>query len=174
MEQVILVNSKDEELGLSEKMAAHRMKPKLHRAFSVFIFNKKGQMLIHKRISSKPTWGGFWSNTCCSHPRPGEEPAAAASRRLKEELGFTTNLAFLFKFEYSAMCNEEWGEHELDHVFAGFYDGQPKPDLKEIEETKWVDVNQLAKDMKASPQNYTPWFKIAMPRLVEWYRAKRL
>ena len=172
MVEVILVDSQDKELGLLERTEAHRIKPRLHRAFSVFIFNKDGKMLVHKRVSSKPTWGGFWSNTCCSHPQPGEHPKDAAQRRLREEFGFSTDLEFLFKFEYSAMCNEEWGEHELDWVFAGNYDGELTPDPEEIEETKWISTEEILKDSKENPDNYTPWFNIAIPRIVEWYNSK--
>ncbi len=166
MEQIILVDSNDNEIGCKEKEKCHRP-PILHRAFSVLIFNGKGQMLIHKRSAKKKTWPGFWTNACCSHPRKGEDTKKAAERRLNEELGFSCDLKFLFKFEYKAMYDNEWGEHELDYVFEGDYDGPVKPDEDEVEEIKFVNVGELKKDIKTHPEKYTPWFRIALERAMD-------
>lgn len=167
MEEVVLVDSNDTELGLLEKYACHRRPPKLHRAISIFLFNKPGQMLITKRSGSKKTWPDFWSNAVCSHPRKGETPEEAASRRLMEELGIKTGLRHVFTFEYAADYNAEWGENELDWVFVGVYDGTPKPAKGEISDWKFVDIVELAADVERSPGRYTPWFKIALPRVLK-------
>ncbi|MCX6815908.1 MAG: isopentenyl-diphosphate Delta-isomerase [Candidatus Aenigmarchaeota archaeon] len=167
MEQVVLVDKKDKEIGYEEKYAVHRHPTRLHRAFSVFIFNAKNEMLITKRSSLKKTWPSFWSNTCCSHPRRGEEVKDAAQRRLKEELGIFVPLNYLFKFEYSADYDKEWGENEMDHVFAGKFSGKPKPDKGEIDEWKFVNVKDLLSDIKKNPNKYTPWFKMCINRVLE-------
>lgn len=166
MEEVILVDSEDNELGSKEKFETHRNPVPLHRALSVFILNDKDQLLVTKRSNNKKTWPGFWSNTCCSHPRANEPVELAAQRRVEEELGFACPLDFLFKFEYSAKYDSEWGENELDHVFVGYYDGPVKPDENEIEEIKFVDLNELEKDMVANPNNYTPWLRICFRRFL--------
>ena len=170
MHEVILVDSEDNELGTAEKYPPHMYPMKLHRAFSVFVLNAEGQLLIHRRGKDKRTWPDFWTNTCCSHPRPNEPVEIAAARRLKEELGFECDLKFLFKFEYQAKYNEEYGEYELDHVFLGHYDGDVKPDPSEVAEFKFVDLSYLEKDMKENPEKYTPWFKISFPRVLEHIR----
>lgn len=167
MDQLILVDSKDNVLGYAEKEKCHHGKPILHRAFSIFLFNNKGEMLITKRSSLKKTWPGFWSNAVCSHPRKDEETHAAAVRRLEEELGITSSLAYLFKFEYSADYDGEWGEHELDWVFAGKISEEPKADRDEIEDWKFISVEQLRQDVKNRPEKYTPWFKICLERVLE-------
>ena len=167
MEQVILVDSNDQELGLEEKFTCHKHPAKLHRAFSIFIFNEKGQLLITKRNKEKKTWPGFWSNAVCSHPRKGEHPEHAADRRLMEELGIKSELKYLFKFIYSANFDGEWGEHELDWVFVGKTGNNLTPNKSEIDDWKFVDVKELEKDIKKNPDNYTPWFKIALPRVLK-------
>ncbi|KHO47595.1 MAG: isopentenyl-diphosphate delta-isomerase 2 [archaeon GW2011_AR5] len=166
MEEVILVDSEDNELGLKEKMETHRNPVPLHRAFSVFILNDKDQLLITKRNGSKKTWPGFWSNSCCSHPRNGEPAELAGQRRLEEELGFTCELTFLFKFEYSAVFDRDWGENELDHVLVGYYSGDVKPNEEEVEEIKWIDLDELRNDMEKNPGKYTPWFKLCFRRFL--------
>ena len=122
LEEVVLVNEKDEAIGTMEKMAAHE-KALLHRAFSVFVFNKNGDLLMQQRAHSKYHSGGLWTNTCCSHPRPGEHVADAANRRLQEEMGFTTSLNKAFDFTYKAAFDNGLTEHEFDHVFIGIYEG---------------------------------------------------
>ena len=164
---LILVDGKDNEIGYEEKQEIHRNPVPLHRAFSIFIFNKAGRMLIQRRNSKKVTWGGVWSNACCSHPRKGESLQDAARRRLKEELGFATELRHLFHFTYDAVWNKEWGEHEFDHVFVGEYDGEVKPDKEEAEDYRWADVDELVKDMKSHPERYTPWFRMIIERVIK-------
>jgi len=158
MEQVILVNKKDTAIGIEEKMKVH-LKGKLHRAFSVLLFNEKGETLIQKRAGSKYHSGGLWTNTCCSHPRPKENLGQAAKRRLKEEMGIETDLKEIFSFIYKAKLGN-LVEYEFDHVFLGRFQGNPKPDKKEVEDWQWIKPADLGADIKKNPQKYTPWFKI--------------
>lgn len=167
METLILIDKNDNEIGFMEKEKAHQGEPPLHRAFSIFVFNSHGKMLIQKRSSAKKTWPGFWANACCSHPRKGEQLEEAAKRRLKEELGFSCPLKFLFKFQYKANFDGKWGEHELDHVFVGNYDGAIKLDKNEIEEWKFVAVEELKNDVKRNPEKYAPWFKLCFERVID-------
>jgi isopentenyl-diphosphate delta-isomerase len=166
MEQLILVDKNDRELGFIEKEEAHKGDLPLHRAFSIFIFNSRGEMLIQKRSTEKKTFSGIWANACCSHPRKGEHLEDAIKRRLKEELGFVTQLRELFSFVYKARMGE-WGEHELDHVFLGRYDGPVKPNKDEIEEWKFVSIDELKKDVRQNPDKYGAWFKLAYERVIE-------
>jgi isopentenyl-diphosphate delta-isomerase len=166
MEHVVLVDGEDKECGLAEKFAAHRHPAKLHRAFSVYVFDDKGQLLIQKRNRDKKTWPAFWSNSCCSHPRPNEAVIAAAQRRLQEELGFTCEVRFLFGLEYKAQFDADWGEHEYLHVLLGSHNGSVKPDPSEVEEFAFADLDWLLGDMEAAPEKYTPWFKICFPRVL--------
>ncbi|UCE63155.1 MAG: isopentenyl-diphosphate Delta-isomerase [Nitrospirota bacterium] len=159
MEYVVLVDEQDNEIGLEEKFAAHMSPPQLHRAFSVFILNAKGQLLIQKRNLEKKTWPGFWSNSCCSHPRPQEPVAVAAQRRLEEELGFACKIDFLFKFQYMAQYDKNWGEHELDYVFVGYYNGSVHPNALEVDEWAFVPLNQVDEELEKNPNVYTPWFR---------------
>jgi len=166
MENVILVDEQDNEIGIAEKYATHRLPVKLHRAFSIFIFNSKGEMLLARRARSKYHWGGFWSNACCSHPRPSEPVDLATKRRLEEELGFTCDLRFLFKFIYRADFDGVWGEHELDYAYVGKYDGPVNPNPNEVEETRFMAIDDLKKDIEENPEKYTPWFKICLGRVL--------
>lgn len=167
MTNVVLVDKNDKVLGMKEKFEAHKHPVPLHRAISIVIFNKdNSQMLITKRASTKPTWGGFWTNAVCTHPYPDETYQESAERRIFEELGFTTKLKEAFVFDYEAkMSKGVWGECELDHVFTGNYEGPIKPNPEEIDEYKWIKVGDLKKDIKISPDKYTPWFKIILKRL---------
>lgn len=158
MDQVILVDNKNNELGVMEKLEAHK-KGLLHRAFSVFVFNKDGQLLLQKRNSKKYHSGGLWSNTVCSHPRPGEEYEDAVHRRLKEEMGFDCDLKQASCIIYRSEFKNGLIEHEYDCVFKGEYDGDVKPDPEEVEDTKWVNIDELKKDVNESPEKYTYWFK---------------
>ena len=167
MDQLILVDSADKEIGHDSKENCHLLPTKLHRAFSIFIFSK-GKMLLTKRSSLKKTWHGFWTNTCCSHPRKGEKIEDAVKRRLKEEMGFTCDLKYLFKFEYKADFDDKYGENELDSVFIGVYDGDIKPDKNEVEEWKFVDVNELRKDVGNNPDKYSPWFKLCFEKVIDY------
>jgi isopentenyl-diphosphate delta-isomerase len=164
-EDVIIVDENDNEVGVKEKMEAHK-EGRLHRAFSIFIFNSKGELLIQKRSRSKYHSGGLWSNTCCSHPKPGESIGDAAHRRLREEMGFDCDLKEVFHFIYRANLNNELTEYELDHVFIGRYDGEVNPNPSEVEDWKWVNINDLKKDMEQNPNKYTVWFKIALNRVI--------
>jgi isopentenyl-diphosphate delta-isomerase len=167
MDYVVLVDKNDKEIGSEEKLIAHAHPPKLHRAFSIFILNDSEQLLIQKRGPQKKTWPGFWSNSCCSHPGPKEPTLLAAKRRLAEELGFTCDLEFLFKFQYEAKYSQSWGEHELDHVLLGYYNGLVHPNPMEVDDFRFVDLEKLRIDMDANHDKYTPWFRICFGRFLK-------
>lgn len=171
MERVILVDEQDNQIGTMEKMEAHRL-GKLHRCFSVFVFNSKGEFLLVRRAPGKYHSGGLWTNTCCSHPRPGEDTAAAAHRRLMEEVGFDTELEKAFTFTYEAKLDKGMTEHEFDHVFVGTFDGTPVLNLKEADEMRYVNAEELAADMKQNPGAYTPWFRLSLQRVLDWRSGK--
>ena len=164
MEKVILVNEFDEAIGEMEKMEAHE-KGILHRAFSVFIFNDKNELLLQKRASSKYHSGGLWSNSCCSHPRSGEHVVDAGVRRLTEELGFSVPLMSSFSFIYEAKLENDLIEHELDHVLIGRYSDEPIMNLEEVEDWKYMSLSDLDSDMKQHPELYTIWFQIIFERV---------
>ncbi len=166
MEKIILVDENDNETGTEEKIKAHK-EARLHRAFSIFIFNSKGKLLIHKRTKTKYHSGGLWTNTCCSHPRPGEATEQAAHRRLKEEMGFDCDLKEIFTFIYKKQFENGLTEHELDHVFLGKCDAEPDPDPEEAEEWKWADTEELKNDMKKNPDKYTYWFRLSLERVLD-------
>lgn len=165
-EEVILVNDKDEQVGVMEKMETHR-KALLHRAFSVFIFNSNGEMLIQQRALGKYHSPGLWTNTCCSHPRPGETTKEAAGRRLKEELGFEAPLEKVFDFIYRAPFDNGLTENEFDHVFIGYYDGPVTPDSNEVKDYRFGLPADVQQELSSNPERYTEWFKIAFPMLKE-------
>jgi len=171
MEEVILVNEHDEQSGTMGKLEAHRQ-ARLHRAFSVFIFNNKGDMLLQQRAHAKYHSGGLWSNACCSHPRPGEETLRAAHRRLKEELGFETDLHKIFHFTYKTAFTNGLTEHEFDHVFAGRYEGDIQPDSMEVSNYTFKSMKEIKDNLELSPQKYTAWFHIAFPKIHEWWQGK--
>jgi isopentenyl-diphosphate delta-isomerase len=158
-EQVILVDSRNRELGIMDKTEAHQ-RGILHRALSIFIFNSKGELLVHRRAMGKYHSSGLWSNTCCSHPRPGEEVSDAAARRLKEEMGMSATLTELFDFIYKADLGNGLYEHEADHVFTGITDADPTPDENEVMEWKWMHPEAISSDMDVNPNNYTIWFQL--------------
>ena len=160
MVDVILVNENDEPIGTLEKMEAHR-KGVLHRAFSVFIFDSKGRMLLQQRALKKYHSGGLWTNACCSHPSPGEDTETAAIKRLNEELGFTTPIKPLFTFTYRAEFENGLIEHEYDHVFVGEYDGKIFPNAEEVMDYKFERVRQIESDLNLHPEKFTAWFRIA-------------
>lgn len=166
-DEVILVDDKDNEIGVEEKIRAHKEPPKLHRAFSIFIFNTQEQMLLQQRALNKYHSPGLWTNTCCSHPRPGETSEVAAHRRLAEEMGFDTVLKEAFTFTYKAPFDNGLTEWEFDHVFIGDHNGDIQPDPKEVEGFKWVDVEELQQDVKNRPEDYTPWFKIVLEQVLK-------
>jgi isopentenyl-diphosphate Delta-isomerase len=166
MELVILVDENDNQVGLMEKMEAHE-KGLLHRAFSVFLFNSKGEMLLHQRAISKYHSGGLWTNACCSHPRDKESTIDAAHRRLEEEMGFDCEIKEVFHFTYKSALDNELTEHELDHVFIGEYEGEINPNPEEVESYKYISIPELTKDIEENPQNYTEWFKICLEEVLK-------
>ena len=164
IEQVILVNERDEAVGAEEKIKAH-LEGALHRAFSIFIFNGVGQLLLQKRSCAKYHSNGLWTNTCCGHPRPGESIEEASHRRLWEEMGFDCDVRENFKFIYRAHLDNNLIEYECDHVLVGEFDGNPNPCADEVGDWKWVDLTVLRRDMRENPENYTFWFKISFAEL---------
>ncbi|MCH2234320.1 MAG: isopentenyl-diphosphate Delta-isomerase [Crocinitomicaceae bacterium] len=168
MEEVILVDTQDQEIGLMEKMEAHE-KGLLHRAFSIFVFNDKNELLMQQRAKSKYHSGGLWTNTCCSHPRKGETLLDAGYRRLQEEMGFQTELNTHFSFIYKAELDNNLWEHELDHVLIGKYNDSPIPNPEEVEQWEYVDIDHLKEDIKARPEHYTEWFKIIFEKVSETF-----
>jgi isopentenyl-diphosphate delta-isomerase len=159
---VVLVDERDHEIGESEKIKAHSNGGTLHRAVSVLVFNRKGETLLQRRSDAKYHSGGLWSNTCCTHPSPGERPEDAAHRRLLEEMGFDTGLIKAFEFVYRADVGGGLTEWEYDHVFLGLFEGQVKPDASEVSDYKWVSLDQLILDAKRNPQKYTKWLLILL------------
>lgn len=160
MEKVILVDKNDNQIGELEKMKAH-LEAKLHRAFSIFIFNNKNELMLQKRALTKYHTPGLWTNTCCSHPRPGEKTIDAAHRRLQEEMGFDCDLIEVYVFTYEAKFSD-LTEHEIDHVFVGKYNNKPIINPEEVDSYKWINLTKLEHDVKINPDNYTPWFKIIL------------
>lgn len=169
-EDVILVDNKDNEIGTMPKMEAH-IEGVLHRAFSVFIFNTKGDLLLQQRALDKYHSGGKWTNTCCSHPRSGEENIAAANRRLLEEMGMSCELIYGFNFLYRANVENGLIEHEFDHVFYGITDDLPIINLTEVADYKYLNLYDLVADIKANPDQYTEWLKIAIDKVLRLYKT---
>ncbi|MBU8882952.1 isopentenyl-diphosphate Delta-isomerase [Kaistella sp. DKR-2] len=165
-EQVVLVSENDEILGLMEKMQAHE-NGILHRAFSVFLFNDKGEMLLQKRASGKYHSPDQWTNAVCSHPRFDETYLQGAQRRMKEELGVEAELTEKFHFLYKADVGQNLWEHELDHVFTGFYDGGFHLNEEEVSEVRYISMEKLDEEMKENPQQFTEWFKIILKEYKE-------
>ena len=161
---VLLVNQNDEPIGRMEKMEAHQ-KGLLHRAFSVFIFNDHGEMLLQRRSLKKYHSGGLWTNACCSHPYPDEDVLQAAMRRSKEELGISIALKKAFSFTYKAVLDSGLTEHEFDHVFTGTYNGPLQPNEDEVGDYAYLDIDYLHSHIEKHPDQYTVWFKIALPLL---------
>jgi isopentenyl-diphosphate Delta-isomerase len=168
--EVILVDEDDVQTGTMEKMEVHQ-KALLHRAFSIFVFNDKGEMLLHKRADKKYHSGGLWTNACCSHPKPGEETSVAAAIRLQEEMGFNTELKKAFDFVYKAPFDNGLTEHEFDHVFIGTYDGDIVPNPDEVSDYCFMAVEEIKNSIQSHPQKYTEWFKIAFPKMEAYLKA---
>jgi isopentenyl-diphosphate Delta-isomerase len=166
--EVIVVNEKDEVLGKEEKMKAH-IDGLLHRAFSVFIFNGKGEMLLQQRAIEKYHSGGLWTNACCSHPAPNENTEAAALRRLQEEMGFTTTITKQFDFVYKASFDNGLTEHEFDHVFTGLYEGAINFNPDEVMDYCYTEMDRIANSLQANPEQYTAWFQLAFPKVQAWW-----
>ena len=165
-EKVILVNENDEKIGLMPKLEAHE-KGVLHRAFSVFVFNDKEELMLQQRALSKYHSPGLWTNTCCSHQRDGETSIEAGKRRLEEEMGFTTNLKETTSFIYKAPFDNGLTEHELDHILVGTYNDEPAINLDEVADWKWMPLSEVKKDVEENPDNYTAWFKIIFKKFYE-------
>jgi len=168
-EKVILVDKKDNEVGTMEKQEAH-VKGLLHRAFSVFIFNDKNELLLQRRAVNKYHSGGLWTNTCCSHPRQNEKTEDAAKRRLLEEMGMRSTLKKQFDFIYKAKLDNNLYEHELDHVFFGFTNDLPIINPEEVEEYTYKTLEDIGNEMKTTPDKYTEWFKICFREVVNSHR----
>jgi isopentenyl-diphosphate delta-isomerase len=161
MEEVILVDEQDREIGTMEKLAAHQQ-GKLHRAFSILIFNSRGELMLQQRAMDKYHSGGLWTNTCCSHPRPGESAIEAGRRKLVQEMGFDSELTYSHKFIYKVELDNNLIEHEWDHVLIGYYDGEPAINKDEALNWKFIGIDELRKDVVNNPQDYTLWFKIIL------------
>jgi isopentenyl-diphosphate delta-isomerase len=165
-EQLILVDDHDRELGFKAKADCHSGVGVLHRAFSIFVFNSHNDLLLQQRSPSKMLWPGYWSNTCCSHPRRGEAMSTAVTRRLEQELGFACPLEYLYKFKYHAQFGAVGAEHELCSVYFGRYDGPVDANVNEIAAWRFVGVEALERELAAAPETFTPWFKL------EWVHIK--
>ncbi len=172
-ELLILVNSEDDELGTLDKNSCHDGNGTLHRAFSLFIFNAEGELLIQQRAADKRLWPGYWSNSCCSHPRSGKALEVATQRRSQQELGFSTPLRYLYKFEYQAAFENIGAEHELCSVYVGTFTGTLDINKSEISDHRWISVENLEQELDAYPDRFTPWFKIEWQTLRAEY-ADRL
>ena len=175
-EKLILVNSKDEEIGWEDKASCHLGDGILHRAFSIFIFNDNDELLIQKRSEQKILWPLFWSNSCCSHPRKGEKIESAAHRRLEEELGIKSNLKYLYKFQYQVAYKDVGSENELCSVFIGKSNGLVQVNKNEIAEWKYIRAEDLDKELSENTEIYTPWFKMewAHLRKENWQEIQQL
>ena len=168
---VILVDQQDKQTGIMEKMEAHQ-KGVLHRAFSVFIFDNKGRMLLQQRAATKYHGGLLWTNACCSHPYPGEETIDAVNRRLEEELGFSTPLQEIFSFTYHAEVENGLIEHEYDHVFAGTYESGIFPNEMEVASWRYETLDAIKKELEEDPHQFTTWFRIAFPSIEKWWKQE--
>lgn len=165
--QVILVDENDIPRGTMEKIEAHK-KGELHRAFSIFVFNIKGELLLQRRAFNKYHSGGLWTNTCCSHPQPEENLMESAQKRLQEEMGFSCTLENTFHFIYKEKLDRGLTEHELDHVFIGYYNENPKINVQEVAGWKYMSVNEIQQNIKLNPDEYTAWFKNIFSRVLEY------
>lgn len=171
-EELILVDTDDEETGYLEKAACHDGAGVLHRAFSLFLFNDDGELLLQQRGKSKRLWPGFWSNTCCSHPRRGESMQVATRRRLRDELNIEAQLEFVYRFSYQASFDESGSENELCHVYLGKLKGVAKPNDSEIESVRFISADELAAEFDALPESFTPWFKMEWQDLLYEHSEK--
>jgi isopentenyl-diphosphate delta-isomerase len=165
-EQIILVNEADEMVGIGEKMQAHKL-GKLHRAFSIFVFNSRNQLLLQKRAAAKYHSRSLWSNTCCGHPRPGETIPEAAQRRLQEEMGFDCELKEVFDFIYKVELDTDLCEYEYDHVLIGKFDGRPIPNKEEVDDWSWTEIAELRVAVKENSKNYTYWLRACVDAVLD-------
>lgn len=171
-EKVILVNELDEQIGLMPKMEAHE-KALLHRAFSVFVFNNKNELMLQQRALSKYHSPGLWTNTCCSHQRDGEQNIEAGKRRLQEEMGFVTDLKETTSFIYKAPFDNGLTEHEYDHVLVGHYNDKPTINLEEVADWKWMPLEAVKEDISLNPKKYTEWFKIIFSKFYDYINISK-
>jgi isopentenyl-diphosphate delta-isomerase len=169
-EELILVDDQDREIGFLDKARAHQGEAVLHRAFSLFIFNGRGELLLQKRADGKRLWAGFWSNSCCSHPRRGETMPVATQRRLRQELGIETALEYVYKFQYHAQFDASGAERELCWVYLGQSNDLPRINALEISDWRYVPAAQLEKEFSEHPEAFTPWFKLEWQRLNTEFR----
>ncbi|MEP7278892.1 MAG: isopentenyl-diphosphate Delta-isomerase [Bacteroidota bacterium] len=168
---IILVNEQDEPVGTMEKMEVHR-KALLHRAFSVFIFNNRGEMLLQQRSLKKYHSAGLWTNACCSHPKPGEDTQSAAETRLQHEMGFAADLKKVFEFTYRSAFDNGLTEYEFDHVYAGVYEGPVEPAKEEVNDYCYKSLAAIKESLQTHPSKYTTWFAIAFPLIEKWMEEK--
>lgn len=168
-DRVVLVDQHDRPIGTGDKLEVHQS-GRLHRAISVFVFNDGGDLLLQKRHADKYHSGGLWSNTCCTHPRPGEKTEKAAVRRLQEEMGFACDLSWRFGTVYRASVGAALIEHEYDHVYVGCFEGTPEPDPLEVTEWRWVNPLALQAEMESTAERFTPWFRLLWERRGELSR----
>lgn len=166
-EELILVNENDEEVGHLDKSSCHDGDGVLHRAFSLFVFNPRGELLLQRRSRTKRLWPLFWSNSCCSHPRRGETMEEAVHRRLQQELGLDAKLEYLYKFQYSAQYEDAGSERELCSVYAGRTDAEPQVNRNEIESWRFVSLDKLEAELAAFPERFTPWFKMEWKQITK-------
>lgn len=164
-ESLIVVDGDDNVLGFEAKETCHADEGILHRAFSIFVFDREGRVLLQRRAPDKPLWPGYWSNACCSHPRRGERDAEAADRRVREELGIGPPLQFLYKFSYHARFGDAGSERELCSIYAAVSDAPVAVNANEITETQWLEPAELDAELDRRPEHYTPWFKLEWPRI---------
>lgn len=172
-EQLILVDPSDQEVGFASKGRCHDEAGILHRAFSVFVFNSNSELLLQQRSATKRLWPLYWANTCCSHPRRGETMEQATQRRMEQEVGFSCEVDYLYKFEYHATFGDLGAEHELCWVYAGVCDPIVKPNRQEIAACRWVSVAQIERELLDSPEQFTPWFKLEWAQLRKRYPLVR-
>ncbi len=166
-ELLVLVDPLDQELGALSKDACHDGDGVLHRAFSVFLFNEREELLIQQRSQTKRLWPGYWANSCCSHPLAGEKMSDAVQRRVEQELGLQVAPEFIFKFEYQAGFGDAGSEHELCHVFVAHSVQQPKVNANEVQAWRWIGIDQLSTELEEHPHVFTPWLKLEWPKLLE-------
>ena len=171
-EELILVDKNDQETGSLSKALCHDGEGVLHRAFSVFLFNDAGELLLQQRAAGKRLWPGFWSNTCCSHPRKGETMQFATERRLEQELNITADVEFIYKFAYQAKFRDLGSEHELCWVYLGRITEQPRPNSTEISAIRYLDPASLADELQEHGERFTPWFRMEWERLCSEFAEK--
>lgn len=172
-DKVVLVDEKDNQVGVEGKTKAHKNGGTLHRAISVFLFNDKGEALIQKRSIRKYHAQGLWANTCCSHPRPGEPASSAAKRRLVEEMGIVCDIDEVFTFTYHAYVGNGMTENEFDHVFFGKYNGEPSTNPKEVDAWRWVSLEDLREEIGEDKERFAPWLVLMLDKVIETYEKEQ-